>query len=649
MYSVANGSATTTFSAYDALGRVKVSSQSTSGGAAFGFSYTYDLAGDLLTESYPDGRVLTTTYDNVQRPITLSGVLSGGTTNYITQAYYWPNSTPWYFVRGNTVWHVNAINSRMQVPEIYEAVNNSNTLGTMLFVSCPNWGTNPSNYGAYDICPHATQTNNNGNMQSYAEYLGGPSYLSQKVFSQTFGYDGLSPATNQNGNLSYDTAGNQLTTVTGATAAYNAGNEITSISNATTSMLYDGFGRRVQKTYNGTATNYVYDAFGLATEYRSGAWLKDYISDGARDLVASENAAGGACTTCYYGGDHLGSTRLVTDQNHNIVFRHDYLPFGEEIYANVAGRDSTFAISTSSDVTEKFTGQIRDQESSQDYFNARFFTPAFGRFNSPDPGSAGADQLSSQSWNAYGYVPGNPLNAVDPSGMGTTCTAQNNYCGESFLANPGFTDAGVAYDEFGTLSMTSSTLLAIVVVIPPDQEIQDSNFGQNNVFALYSANSFSATISALQSAFGLSYYGGANNAQANQNNRQTKCTGRGRGLAGNARLVGRQGGIPGQTVHLGTAAVIPQQFGLPSGAALAPYASSVYGVIGNASFSSLTDVVGGRPIQGVAVRTALQLRFPGQLILEIPGAPDQGANAAVTVYVPRGLACPTGTSAAGGN
>ncbi len=222
-------------------------------------------------------------------------------------------------MRGKTVWHVNAINNRMQVPEIYEAVNNSNTLSTMLFVSCPNWGTNPSNYGAYDICPHATQTNNNGNMQSYAEYLGGPSYLSQKVFSQTFGYDGLNrltlaqkptvpfatnptsfdwtrtynydtwgnmwvtnasggpwsgttpttnvynPATNQNGNLSYDTAGNQLTTVTGATAAYNAENEITSISNGTTSVLYDGFGRRVRKTYNGAATNYVYDAFGLAT------------------------------------------------------------------------------------------------------------------------------------------------------------------------------------------------------------------------------------------------------------------------------------------------------------------------------------------------------------------------------------------------
>jgi hypothetical protein len=133
-------------------------------------------------------------------------------------------------------------------------------------------------------------------------------------------------------------------------------------------------------------------------------------------------------------------------------------------------------------------------------------------------------------------------------------------------------------------------------------------------------------------------------------NTMTKCTGCGRGLAGNTRLVGRQGGIPGQTIQLGTAAVIPQQFGVSSGTALGPYASSIHGTIGNASFSGITDVMGGKsPIPGVNVRTAMQQLFPGQLILEIPGATDQGANAAVTIFVPYGLKCPTGTSAAGGN
>ena len=32
-------------------------------GQTYGFSYTYDLAGDLTSEMYPSGRVLNTTFD----------------------------------------------------------------------------------------------------------------------------------------------------------------------------------------------------------------------------------------------------------------------------------------------------------------------------------------------------------------------------------------------------------------------------------------------------------------------------------------------------------------------------------------------------------------------------------------------------------
>ena len=130
---------------------------------------------------------------------------------------------------------------------------------------------------------------------------------------------------------------------------------------------------------------------------------------------------------------------------------------------------------------------------------------------------------------------------------------------------------------------------------------------------------------------------------------EKKCRGLGRGLQGNTGLVGRQGGIPGQTVRSGTAAVIPQQFGFSSGVGLAPYASQIHGTIGGASFSGITDVMGGKsPISGENVRTAMQQLNPGQLILEIPGALDQGANAPVTIYVPNGLSCPSGTSSTGG-
>ena len=64
----------------------------------------------------------------------------------------------------------------------------------------------------------------------------------------------------------------------------------------------------------------------------------------------------------------------------------------------------------------RFTGQIRDNETGNDFFNARYYTSSYGRFMSPDPANAGADITNPQSWNAYAYVLGNPLALVDPSG-----------------------------------------------------------------------------------------------------------------------------------------------------------------------------------------------------------------------------------------
>ena len=60
---------------------------------------------------------------------------------------------------------------------------------------------------------------------------------------------------------------------------------------------------------------------------------------------------------------------------------------------------------------------MRDGETGEDYFNARMFGSAIGRFTSPDPGNAGADLMNPQSWNGYSYALGNPMVYTDPSGM----------------------------------------------------------------------------------------------------------------------------------------------------------------------------------------------------------------------------------------
>jgi len=64
-----------------------------------------------------------------------------------------------------------------------------------------------------------------------------------------------------------------------------------------------------------------------------------------------------------------------------------------------------------------FTGKERDSETGLDYFGARYFSGAQGRFISPDPLMASAHASNPQTWNRYSYALNNPLRFVDPDGL----------------------------------------------------------------------------------------------------------------------------------------------------------------------------------------------------------------------------------------
>jgi RHS repeat-associated protein len=106
--------------------------------------------------------------------------------------------------------------------------------------------------------------------------------------------------------------------------------------------------------------------------------------------------------------DWLGSSRLATSYvSRTLAYDAAYSPYGE----NYAGKGS---YSYDAD----FTGQFQDTTAGLDDFLYREYSPAQGRWISPDPsGFSAVDPTNPQSWNRYAYVLNNPLSAIDPLGL----------------------------------------------------------------------------------------------------------------------------------------------------------------------------------------------------------------------------------------
>jgi RHS repeat-associated protein len=108
-------------------------------------------------------------------------------------------------------------------------------------------------------------------------------------------------------------------------------------------------------------------------------------------------------TVIYYHTDAIGSVRMITDASGQVIARYDYLPFGE-----------AWTPPPESDVRQ-FAGKERDAETGLDYFGARYYSSAYGRFTSPD--SAAPSLTNPQTFNRYRYAVNNPLHYIDREGF----------------------------------------------------------------------------------------------------------------------------------------------------------------------------------------------------------------------------------------
>ena len=130
--------------------------------------------------------------------------------------------------------------------------------------------------------------------------------------------------------------------------------------------------------------------------------------------------------------DHLGTPRMIFDQSGDLakMRRHDYLPFGEELFVGTGGRTTAMGYSGGDKVRQQFTSKERDVETGLDYFGARYYASTQGRFTSADPLYIEMGRLGDpQQFNLYAYTRNNPLKFVDSIGLDieVTGTAQEAY------------------------------------------------------------------------------------------------------------------------------------------------------------------------------------------------------------------------------
>jgi RHS repeat-associated protein len=170
-------------------------------------------------------------------------------------------------------------------------------------------------------------------------------------------------------------------------------------SAGSTTYTYDGDGKRVM---NSAGTYYWTTPSGnqLSDTPGSGAG-NEYIYFAGRRIAWVDSGG----TVRYYWGDHLGTTRIVTDASGNVCYDADYYPFQGERTPYVSACTPAY----------RFAGMKFDQESGDYYTLNRYYPPNLGRWLSPDP--LAGDVTNPQSLNRYAYVLNNPASLVDPSGL----------------------------------------------------------------------------------------------------------------------------------------------------------------------------------------------------------------------------------------
>jgi RHS repeat-associated protein len=421
----------------------------------YNLEYGYNLAGQMITEKYPSGKIVSTGYDANGR---LASVTDPALTYLSAMQYLGKGNSVSQMTLGNGAVENYTLNDRFQM------TGQESKRGTEVLQKY-NYG-----YGEIDGTGNLVTKKNNGQLGRIESYIGTAKQSTQKflydhigrlkesaeyrgdnnnlTYKQKFDFDrfgnmyrkaasnptagqqnplpytpieatDISKSTNRfTANTTYDDAGNVTTDNKFRTMgfAYDANGRQVKATRASVPdawTVYDASGNRVATKINDVWQYMVYDAFGkLVAEYG----------------VASEGLGG----VKYLQQDWQGSVRTTTNSNGFVVGRTDHQAFGNDVGYGVGQRSVEQGYSVGKVARQGYGLTERDDATGLDHTWFRKNENQAGRWTSPDPYNGSMNLGDPQSFNRYSYVGSDPVNFVDPNGL-MECSAQYSFeqCGGS--------------------------------------------------------------------------------------------------------------------------------------------------------------------------------------------------------------------------
>jgi len=357
-------------------------------------SYSYDNEGNTATITYPGSKTVSYTYDGSNRLKTVTDWASRLT------IYTYDNGG-----RLTQIDRPNGTRQRLQY-------DNANRL-TATF----------EEHGATSLWQAGYGYDNAYRLTSYTPtpitktLPPPPATMTYDTDNRLATYNGQAVSSDSNGNLlSAPVSGTLLGALT-----WDARNRLLTAGGVT--YVYDAENRRISSTKAGQTTNYTWSRGAtldrLLLKNNPDGSVTRYIYGLGLLYEETTPSGGGAATTSFYHYNWQGSTVAISDATGNVTARLSYSPYGERTVES--GTVTTpFCFNGQFGVMTEPNGLLTMQ--------ARFYSPVFRRFLSEDPAGF------SGGINLYAYTSGDPINYMDPFGLGPM-TSAGKYLG--FIASTG--------------------------------------------------------------------------------------------------------------------------------------------------------------------------------------------------------------------